>query len=83
MTPGEMVAYESGLMHGIDIGRRQVEDEVTAEWARVREVVAQTVARPSFAELCERRGEHDRADRARQTLTARGVMPRSTARRVA
>lgn len=79
MSPTEMAAYEAGLMHGIDLGRSQVEDEVTAEWARVRDVVAQTLTRPAFADLCDLRGDHARAERARRTLAARGLTPAPSA----
>ncbi|WP_125772972.1 hypothetical protein [Antribacter gilvus] len=75
MTPAELAAYESGLMHGIDLGRRQVEEEDAARWAELRRMTRQIGT--SYSELCERRartaqerGHHDTAavERARAAL---------------
>ncbi|MCR6491708.1 hypothetical protein [Cellulomonas sp. P24] len=61
------------MLHGIAMGRQQVEDEwhtVRADGGRVARMLA---ASPSYAELCERRGEPERAERQRRILAERGV----------
>ncbi len=68
-----LASYELGVEHGISIGREQAEDE----W-RARQAVSAAVARHiaeagSLVDLCERRGERDRAERQRSILRERGV----------
>lgn len=73
-VPGEALAwYQSGLDHGIDLGRRQVEAELAAAYAPVREHVARLIKTNSYVELCVRRGEPARAARARETSRRLGV----------
>lgn len=65
--------YEAGLEHGIALGRCQVLDEWRGQMA-VSAAIARMVAdAPSFAELCERRGEPERAARQRHILLERGI----------
>lgn len=79
MTPhGQAVwceAYATGYEHGIAEGRRQAEAEDAAAWARMRETIhaAGKGDAADFAKVCERRGEHDRAERIRQLWTERGI----------
>lgn len=66
----------------LEVGRRRGWREATARWdaehsafldASNRGLVRDVAGAPSYAELCERRGEYDRAERARRTLRERGV----------
>lgn len=59
--------YVWGFMHGIEEGRRQAEAEMAERWAGVAEYV-QRLGSPSsvpYSVLAERRGETERAERAR------------------
>lgn len=68
--------FEAGLVEGIAEGRRQVEDELAAEWAALRaEVLPRLRASEPYATLAERRGQPERAERQRSALRARGVWP--------
>jgi hypothetical protein len=96
-SPAALAWYESGIVHGIEMGRRQVEDEETARWEHMREHLRARANQPSFTELCERRarlaeaaGHHDsaahhraRAARQRQILTDNGVWILPTTRTAA
>lgn len=73
-TDDEVIAwYEAGVVHGIEMGRRQVEEE----WRDTMEVsaaIARMIAGATpFAELCEQRGEPERAAAQRQLLRERGI----------
>jgi len=68
-------AYEIGYLEGIEAGRRQVEAELAAEWAALRaEVLPRIRQGVPYADLAERRGQHDRAARQRHLLRERGVV---------
>ena len=68
-------AYRRGFADGVAQAAVWVADMDHARWALIRQHVRETVARPSFAELCDRRGEHDRAEAARAALAAGGFTP--------
>lgn len=88
-SPADLAWYESGVLTGIEMGRRQVEDEETARWEHMRAHLRARLNQPTFTELCERRARLDedaghhasaareraRAARQRQILTANGVWP--------
>lgn len=68
------VAYE--------LGRRAGYRQATARWdaehsafldAANRQLATDLAGTPSYVELCERRGEHERAQRARRLLRERGI----------
>jgi hypothetical protein len=66
-------SYQIGYEQGIERGRQQLEDE----WAGAYEVSAQ-VARfiaqhGSYADLCDRRGDHEAAERHRALVRKRGI----------
>ncbi|PTU56971.1 hypothetical protein DBB34_06575 [Sphaerisporangium cinnabarinum] len=66
--------YEAGLAQGIELGRRQVEQENAESHetaARVARMIAETVP---YEELCRRRGEERRAEHQRRILQARGIL---------
>ena len=66
--------FEAGRAEGIAAGRRQVEAELAAEWAALRaEVMPRLRTAIPFADLADRRGQHERAERSRQTLRDRGI----------
>ncbi|MGY4642806.1 hypothetical protein [Cellulomonas sp. URHB0016] len=65
--------YEAGIVHGIAIGRQQVEDEWRGRMEVSAAVARMVAGAVPYAELCDRRGEHDRADRQRTILRDRGV----------
>ena len=66
-------SYEYGFQHGIERGRQQLEDE----WRHSHEVSAaiarQIAEHGPYADLCERRGEPDRAELQRQIVRERGI----------
>ena len=59
--------YRSGVIEGITMGRDQAADEAERSWAsmaaRVRRMATTSVP---YSVLCERRGEPERAELARQ-----------------
>ncbi|NNU28460.1 hypothetical protein [Isoptericola sediminis] len=65
--------YQAGLAHGIELGRRQVEDEQAVIWAVCAQTARTHAERPSYAQRCDMAGEHDRAERARRRLAENGV----------
>lgn len=65
--------YEAGVTDGIPLGRRQVEDELAAEWAQLRADVLPVTQRRPFDQLADRRGQHERAERQRAILRERGI----------
>lgn len=69
----ELAWYEAGLEHGIALGRQQVEDEWRGRMEVSAAIARQIAARGSYAELCERRGEPERAARQRALLAERGI----------
>lgn len=77
MNPrGQRIAtayYESGVTAGIEMGRRLAEEEMAALWRQAHAVVQHAARQPTYADLCERRGEPQRAERHRQLLRARGL----------
>lgn len=66
-------SYEVGFQHGIDHGRQQLEDE----WRGTHEISAaiarQIAEQGSYADLAERRGQLDRAERQRRIVRERGI----------
>lgn len=66
-------SYESGFQNGIERGRQQLEDE----WRHSHEISAavarQIAEQGSYADLCERRGEPERAERHRSLMRERGI----------
>lgn len=66
-------SYEVGYQHGVDHGRQQLEDE----WRGTHEISAaiarQIAEQGSYADLAERRGELDRAERQRRIVRERGI----------
>lgn len=65
--------YEAGVVQGIAIGRQQAEDEWRGRMEVSAAIARLVAARPTYADLCDRRGEPDRAARQREILRDRGV----------
>lgn len=65
--------YEAGVLHGIEMGRRQVEDEWRGRQAVSAAIARQIASAGPYAGLCEQRGEPERAQAQRDLLRRRGV----------
>lgn len=73
--PDEHLAYyESGVTAGIEIGRRQVQEEIAAEWALIKAVSIPAALREPYDVLSDRRGQHARAAAHRRLMAERGVV---------
>lgn len=72
-TKVALAYYEAGLEHGIELGRAQAEAEMDERWRPAYEIVQAAARREPYAELCERRGEPERAERQRRLLRERGI----------
>lgn len=73
IEPDALGWYEAGVTHGVALGRAQVEEELAAAWAPIREHVSRLAGTSPYADLCEKRGEPARAARARETSRRNGV----------
>lgn len=73
MGAAEMAWFEAGLVEGIEIGRRQLEDEWRGTMQAGAEVARRVASAGPYAALCDRRGEPERAERQRHILAERGV----------
>lgn len=64
-----MRGHNDGHVDGYVRGHNDVQDEITADddelWSRAVHNVQATALRPTYATLCDRRGEPERAERAR------------------
>ena len=67
--------YQAGVEDGVRIGRQQVEDEWRGAMTVSAAIARQVASREPYADLAERRGQHDRAERQRALLRERGVTP--------
>lgn len=65
--------YERGYQDGTDHGRQLEVDEQRGRGAISAAIAAQMSRLGSFADLCEARGELERAARSRQLLADRGI----------
>lgn len=77
MTPRDQNLWLHGYEHGFTAGTahgRELEEADLASLQRAAVASARGAAdRGPYADLADRRGEHDRADRQRELLRARGV----------
>lgn len=68
------IQFELGRRRGVTQERARVAAEHSAYLdAHNRQLVADLTSQPGFPTLSQRRGEHDRAARARQILRERGI----------
>ncbi|MEE6288631.1 hypothetical protein V2J52_13295 [Georgenia sp. MJ173] len=65
--------YESGVVAGIEMGRRQAEEEMAQLWRNAHAVVQAVARRDPYDVLADRRGDRQRADRQRQLLRERQI----------
>lgn len=65
--------YRSGYGHGLERGRELRKDEETAAWQKMAARIRRVASEPTFSQLCERRGEHERAEAARVIERRLGV----------
>lgn len=77
-TEGWITGYREGRAAGIQEGREQLAAQLDAErreWLEIenRALAAHLSSTPTFAALCDIRGDHERAARQRQILTERGI----------
>jgi len=89
MSPREravfMAGYETGYLERMEREERSYAraiEDLAAHYVRmialneeIERNLASTVAGVPFAELCERRGDHARAERQRRILRERGIWP--------
>jgi len=70
-------AYLAGYSDGVQYGvARALADEEAAEerrWAALSRQVRRQASSPRFSQLADRRGDHQRAERARQWEYANGL----------
>lgn len=71
MTEDQQQWYESGLLHGIEMGRQQLQSEYQETHAAVVAIIRR-LGKP-VDELATKRGEHARASRHRELMAARGI----------
>ena len=67
--------YEAGLDHGFQLGYRASEAHYEAAWSAFAAKVRHAAAAKPYDELCEERGERDRAESQRRLLKERGITP--------
>jgi hypothetical protein len=65
--------FARGWQLGLAAGRQDADDEAAAAWAPVAARVRRNAGAPSFAEVCDRRGEPGRAARAREQEVRLGL----------
>lgn len=68
-----LAVYELGARDGWQRGYEAAEADLAAVQARAHASVQQAARTPSYDELCDRRGEHERAERQRAILHERGI----------
>jgi len=72
-------AWLAGYTDGVQYGyARALADEAAAEerrWADLSRQVRRQASSPRFSQLADRRGDHERASRARQWERANGLAP--------
>lgn len=77
MTPDARMiwleAYEAGIVTGIEMGWQQADDHAAALQRTSHAVVQEIARQPTYAELCRRRGEPHRAERAEALQRERGI----------
>ena len=74
---GQRVAlayWESGYVHGYSAGYDAAVAEQDALDRAAAGLGTMLSHNPSYAELCERRGQQERAESQRQTLAERGIL---------
>lgn len=72
-------AYLAGYSGGVEYGYARALADIEAAddraWAELSATVRKQAAGPRFSQLCDRRGDHDRAEAARQWERDHGLAP--------
>jgi hypothetical protein len=67
--------YEAGLTHGYDLGYRAAEARHEAGWAAFAALARAARSGEPYDQVCERLGEHERAEQHRRLMRERGITP--------
>lgn len=70
---GHHHGYLEGFERGAEVTRAEIAEAEAAAWARMREHVRMLANLPKYADLCEKRGEHEKAAANRALLRERGI----------
>lgn len=70
-----IAGYSEGFAHGYAAALADVEAADDRVWAAVSRQVRRQSASPRFTQLSDRRGDHERAERAREWERANGLAP--------
>lgn len=68
-----MAGYSEGFQHGVVRALDDIEAADDRAWAELSRRVRKQAASPRFSQLAARRGDHERADRAREWERANGL----------
>ena len=70
-----MAGYSEGYQHGVVRALDDVEAADDRAWAQLSQRVRRQASSPRFSQLADRRGDHERASRARQWERDHGLAP--------
>jgi len=74
LREGWALGYEEGVARGRYLEASEIADSLRRSQGEHNRALARDLAsRPPYAERCDRRGEHERAERARALLAERGI----------
>lgn len=73
--PWFLLGYQHGKAHGRLVGLSEAEDAHRNTWPVSAAVARQVAEAGPFADLCDRREEHEAAQEVRGLLAARGIWP--------
>lgn len=65
--------YAEGFAHGYARAMADVEAADDRAWAELSRTVRRQASSPRYSQLCDRRGDHERAQRARDWERANGL----------
>ena len=67
------VGYLEGVAHGYSRALDDIESADDAAWANEARRVRRQASSPRYSQLCDRRGDHDRAEAARELERRNGL----------
>lgn len=74
LREGWALGYEEGVARGRYLEASEIADSLRwSQGEHNRSLARDLASRPPYAERCDRRGEHERAERARALLAERGI----------
>ncbi len=68
-----LAGYTDGVAYGVARALADMEAADDRAWAELSQRVRKQANSPRFSQLCDRRGEHDRAERARDRERSNGL----------